>query len=139
MSNTRLTDPEILETRYPLILREFSVRKNSGGAGGTTGGNGMIREFEFTKPLTVSLLTSRRNSRPFGIQGGQPGASGVNQWIKANGAGTTENVKSTNQKSTCQKSTCQKSTCQKSTCQLQVLSKDRLRLETPGGGGFGKR
>ena len=124
MSNTRLTDPEILETRYPLILREFSVRKNSGGAGGTTGGNGMIREFEFTKPLTVSLLTSRRNSRPFGIQGGQPGASGANQWIKANGAGTTENVKSTNQKST---------------CQLQVLSKDRLRLETPGGGGFGKR
>ena len=116
MSNTRLTDPEILETRYPLVLREFAVRKNSGGAGATQGGNGMIREFEFTKPLIVSLLTSRRNSQPFGLSGGEPGLSGLNQWIRADGS--VQNAKST--------------------CELQVLSKDRLRLETPGGGGFGK-
>ena len=76
----------------------------------------MIREFEFTKPLIVSLLTSRRNSQPFGLSGGEPGLSGLNQWIRADGS--VQNAKST--------------------CELQVLSKDRLRLETPGGGGFGK-
>ena len=64
MTNTRLTDPEILETRYPVRLREWSVRRGSGGAGKHRGGDGMVREFEFLAALDVSLLTSRRATRP---------------------------------------------------------------------------
>ena len=115
MSNTRLTDPEILETRYPLILRCFAVRQNSGGSGQFAGGNGMVREVEFTKPVVLSLLTSRRSSRPFGLEGGQAGVSGINMFISKDG--TTKKLGST--------------------CETHVLPNDRLRLETPGGGGFG--
>ncbi len=115
MTNTRLTDPEILETRYPVILREFSVRQESGGRGFHHGGNGIVREIEFLKPLTVSLLTNRRLKSPYGVAGGEPGKPGVNLRIGIDG-----NVETLS-----------------SSCELRVVSGERLRLETPGGGGWG--
>ena len=115
MTNTRLTDPEVLESRCPAILREFAIRTGSGGIGQRRGGDGIVREVEFTKPLTVSLLTSRRNSRPFGLRGGQPGSAGENILVFANG----ETVKLDSQ------------------CEVKVKPGDRLRLITPGGGGYG--
>ncbi len=115
MSNTRLTDAEILESRYPLVLREFSIRRHSGGAGTHSGGDGMRRHIEFRKPLTLSLLTSRRNSRPWGMHDGEAGQSGENILVLANG--TIRRLPST--------------------CQVQVQPGDLLRLHTPGGGGWG--
>jgi 5-oxoprolinase (ATP-hydrolysing) len=117
MSNTRLTDPEILETRLPVILREFAIRRESGGAGLHRGGSGMIREFEFTAPLTLSLLTNRRNTRPFGICGGEPGESGANILSQADGRQTVLEYQ----------------------CQRLIQAGERLRLLSPGGGGYGLR
>lgn len=115
MTNTRLTDPEVLETRYPVVLREFSIRRGSGGAGHHRGGDGMIREIEFRTQLTVSLLTSRRVNSPYGMQGGMPGARGLNQLMSDGECPRTLN----------------------SRCEIQVKPGDRLRIETPGGGGWG--
>jgi 5-oxoprolinase (ATP-hydrolysing) len=116
MTNTRLTDPEVLETRYPVVLREFSIRRGSGGAGCHRGGDGMIREIEFRTELTVSLLTSRRVNSPYGMQGGMPGATGLNQLLR-DGQPPRE---------------------LDSRCEIQVKPGDRLRIETPGGGGWGQ-
>ena len=66
MTNTRITDPEIFEKRYPVILRRFCLRSGSGGAGLFRGGEGLIREIEFTQPLTVSILSERRAFEPYG-------------------------------------------------------------------------
>ncbi len=117
MSNTRLSDPEILECRYPVIVRELAIRRGSGGDGAHRGGDGMIRHIEFRSSLTLSLLTSRRRTRPYGMAGGGPGAAGVNLLIRSDGrrellADRTEVV---------------------------VEPGDSLRLLTPGGGGWGKR
>ena len=74
MTNTRITDPEILEMRYPVVLREFNYRKDSGGAGKFKGGDGVIREVEFLKDdITVGLLSERRATNPFGLNGGLDG------------------------------------------------------------------
>ncbi len=79
MTNTRLTDPEVLERRYPVRMRTFSIRRGSGGAGRCRGGDGVIRRIEFLKPLEVSILSQRRGPyAPYGLQGGQPGAFGRN-------------------------------------------------------------
>ena len=84
MTNTRLTDPEVLERRYPVRVREFSIRRGSGGAGRHRGGDGAVRELEFLRPLTVSLLTQRRGPHPpYGVAGGEPGALGRNRLIRA--------------------------------------------------------
>lgn len=78
MTNTRITDPEVLERRYPVVLREFSIRRGSGGAGKWHGGDGVRRSIEFLEPMQVSLLTERRSTQPFGLHGGMPGAPGRN-------------------------------------------------------------
>lgn len=116
MTNTRLTDPEILESRYPVRLREFTIRRNSGGSGNRRGGNGMVREIEFLKPLQISLLTNRRKLAPWGIEGGGDGKRGENWLIRADGSRTLL----------------------PSVIRLEVGPGDRLRLETPGGGGCGE-
>ena len=116
MTNTRLTDPEILESRFPVILRECSVRDHSGGAGENNGGHGLAREIEFCRSLLVSLLTNRRQKAPYGISGGGSGKPGVNLLIRD---GQTQELASQ--------------------CQLAVDAGDRLRIETPGGGGFGSK
>ncbi|KAJ8302674.1 hypothetical protein KUTeg_019070 [Tegillarca granosa] len=78
MTNTRITDPEILERRYPVILKRFHLNPNTGGKGRHCGGNGIIREYLFRKSLTLSILTERRVFQPYGLDGGENGSSGVN-------------------------------------------------------------
>ncbi|CAJ0887902.1 5279_t:CDS:10 [Entrophospora sp. SA101] len=84
MTNTRITDPEILERRYnhAILLREFSIRKGSGGQGLYKGGDGVIRDLEFREPLQVSILSERRVYHPYGLKGGKQGAKGLNLWIR---------------------------------------------------------
>jgi 5-oxoprolinase (ATP-hydrolysing) len=112
MTNTRITDPEIIERRFPVRIREFSIRRGSGGMGRFPGGDGVCREYEFLEPLTVSLLGERRLTRPFGLDGGGPGASGrdLHNGQEVPGHAT-----------------------------FDVQPGDRLRIETPGGGGYGSK
>ncbi len=117
MTNTRLTDVEVIERRYPVRVHEFSIRKGSGGAGQHQGGDGIVRKLEFLRPLNVSLLTERRGPfPPFGLNGGQPGSLGHNTLTKA---GTKEIVELGGK------------------AQLTVEAGDLLTIETPGGGGCG--
>jgi len=117
MTNTRLTDPEVIERRYPVRLHEFSIRRGSGGAGRQRGGDGIVRRIEFLKPLTVSLLTERRDEyAPFGLEGGEEGQIGTNQLRKCNSE-TDEQLPDK--------------------VLLDVSAGDILTIETPGGGGFG--
>lgn len=116
MTNTRLTDVEVLEKRYPVRLMRFEIRQGSGGRGLHSGGNGLIRQILALKPLAVSLVTSRRNTVPFGLNGGESGKSGENWLIHKDG----EQVRL------------------KSSEQLSIQAGDCIRIETPGGGGMGK-
>ena len=115
MTNTRITDPEILERRYPVVLRAFHLRTGSGGTGAHPGGEGVVREIEFLRPQTMSILSERRVLRPFGLEGGGPGAPGLNLLIRADGRTLSLGGKAT----------------------VAVGGGDRLRLLTPGGGGWG--
>jgi 5-oxoprolinase (ATP-hydrolysing) len=116
MTNTRLTDPEVIELRYPVRIREFSVRRGSGGAGQHRGGHGIVRRIEFLRELEVSLLGQRRGPyAPYGQAGGQPGALGRNTLLRADG--TTEPLPAR--------------------VQFTARLGDMLVIETPGGGGWG--
>lgn len=88
MTNTRITDPEVYELRYPIILKQFSIRQDSGGVGKHRGGNGVIREIEFRIPLSVSMLSERRVIRPYGMAGGGPGKAGLNLFVKKDADGS---------------------------------------------------
>lgn len=113
MTNTAITDPEILELRYPVRLRQFSIRHGSGGSGQWRGGDGVVREFEFLATLTVSLLTQHRKAGPFGLNGGADGKLGRQTMHHADGS--TELLPSS--------------------ASILVHAGDRLVMETPGGGG----
>jgi 5-oxoprolinase (ATP-hydrolysing) len=115
MTNTRITDPEILERRYPVLLREFSVRRGSGGLGRFKGGDGLVREIEFLEPLNVAILSERRVFSPYGLEGGGPGERGLNLFIRADGRVLNIGAKN----------------------EIRAEPGDRLRVLTPGGGGFG--
>ncbi len=115
MTNTRLTDPEVLEARYPVVLRRFEIRAGSGGRGRWSGGDGVVREVEFREPMEVSLLTQRRTTRPFGMKGGDAGKPGVN--AKRRRDGTLKPLPGV--------------------CSLTVEPGECIRIETPGGGGWG--
>jgi 5-oxoprolinase (ATP-hydrolysing) len=115
MTNSRLTDPEILEERFPVRLERFGLRRGSGGAGRWSGGDGVVRELRFLAPLTVALLSGSRRVPPFGLAGGEPGRCGRNGLARA-GAGWQELP---------------------GCAELMVAPGDRLRIETPGGGGYG--
>ena len=82
MTNTRITDPEIYELRYPIILRQFSIRQGSGGVGRYRGGDGVIREMEFREAVSASMLSERRVFRPYGMAGGGSGKAGLNLYVK---------------------------------------------------------
>lgn len=116
-TNTRITDPEILERRYPVVLREFSLRKGSGGDGHYKGGDGVVREIEPLRPLVMSILSERRALQPYGMNGGNPGKCGLNLLIKKGGLKVNIGGK----------------------CSTEIDSGDRIRIETPGGGGFGEK
>jgi 5-oxoprolinase (ATP-hydrolysing) len=116
MTNTRLTDPEVIEQRYPVRVQQFAIRSLSGGRGEHPGGCGVVRCLEFLAPLQVSILSQRRGPHaPYGLAGGQPGALGCNFLLRHDG--TRQQLPGR--------------------AQLQVQPGDRLVIETPGGGGFG--
>ncbi|MDB5366383.1 MAG: oplAH, partial [Rhodospirillales bacterium] len=115
MTNSRLTDVEILETRYPVRLERFAIRRGSGGAGRFHGGDGVVRQIRFLSPMTVSVLANRRVQEPFGLEGGQPGKRGSTQILRADG--TAEALPSS--------------------ARIEVPAGASLLIETPGGGGFG--
>ena len=116
MTNTRITDPEILERRYPVVLRRFGLRPGSGGQGRNRGGDGTVREMEFTEPLVVSILSERRALQPYGMCGGEGGARGLN-FLKRGGAGTVISLGGKNT--------------------VEVQPGDTLSIFSPGGGGYG--
>jgi 5-oxoprolinase (ATP-hydrolysing) len=116
MTNTRITDVEVLERRHPLILRRFAIRRGSGGEGRYPGGDGVVRELEATAPLTASLLTERRDRAPFGLAGGGSGKPGCNRLVRPSGEERDLGGKA----------------------RLELEPGDRLVIETPGGGGFGR-
>jgi 5-oxoprolinase (ATP-hydrolysing) len=116
MTNTRLTDPEVMEQRYPVRVLEFAIRRGSGGAGRFTGGDGVTRRLQFLQPLVLSLLSQRRGPyAPYGLQGGQPGALGRNRLIRVNGKVIELHER----------------------IRTRVESGDTVCIETPGGGGWG--
>ncbi|CAO2839915.1 unnamed protein product [Amaranthus hypochondriacus] len=115
MTNTRMTDPEIFEQRYPVILHRFGLRENSGGAGAHRGGDGLVREIEFRRPVIVSLLTERRVHAPRGLRGGEEGARGANYLITKDKRKIYLGGKNT----------------------INVQGGETVVILTPGGGGFG--
>jgi 5-oxoprolinase (ATP-hydrolysing) len=115
MTNSRLTDPEVLESRYPVRVESFAVRDSSGGAGAARGGDGVVRQIKFLAPMTAAILSDRRTVAPFGLNGGDAGAKGRNAVVRHDGsveelAGTAE---------------------------TRVAPGDAIIIETPGGGGIG--
>ncbi|EDN67722.1 Hydantoinase B/oxoprolinase [Beggiatoa sp. PS] len=114
-TNSRLTDPEILEWRFPVLLESFSIRKNSGGKGCYQGGDGVVRRIRFREALTASILSGHRRIPPYGMAGGQPGQTGKN-WIERVD-GTQENLAAT--------------------ASVDMQPGDVFVIETPGGGGYG--
>ena len=115
MTNSRLTDPEVLEWRFPVLVEAFAIRPNSGGAGRHRGGHGIRRALRFREAMTASILSSHRTVAPFGLAGGQPGAKGRN-WVQR-ADGTVADLGSQ--------------------ASVHVQPGDVLIIETPGGGGFG--
>jgi 5-oxoprolinase (ATP-hydrolysing) len=85
MTNSRLTDPEVLETRYPVLLEEFSIRKGSGGEGTHKGGDGVLRRIRFREAMTAAMLSTRRETAPFGLAGGGDAQRGSNSVVRTNG------------------------------------------------------
>jgi 5-oxoprolinase (ATP-hydrolysing) len=115
MTNTRMTDPEVLELRYPVRLEEFSIRRNSGGAGSWRGGDGARRRVRFLEPMTAVIVASRRNVAPFGLAGGADGLPG-RQWVERSD-GSSDVLAGTDR--------------------ADLAPGDVFVIETPGGGGFG--
>ena len=116
MTNSRLTDPEVLEWRFPVQLESFSIRKNSGGKGLNMGGDGVDRRMRFLETMTVNIIAGHRKIPPYGLSGGGPGALGENYVIHADDSVSSLGTKG----------------------QIEVGKNDLFILKTPGGGGFGK-
>ena len=117
MTNTRITDPEVLEHRFPEIrLERFAIRRGSGGKGRHRGGNGVIREVRFLEPRKVSILSERRRYAPYGVAGGRPGRKGRNILVRADGTRKSLGGK----------------------VERLIRAGERIIIETPGGGGFGE-
>jgi 5-oxoprolinase (ATP-hydrolysing) len=116
MTNSRLTDPEVLEWRFPVRLESFRIRRDSGGAGRHRGGDGVERRIRFLEPMTAVLLANHRRIAPFGVAGGEPGAKGRNWIERADGRHEEYGA----------------------TFSTAVERDDVIVIQTPGGGGFGK-
>jgi 5-oxoprolinase (ATP-hydrolysing) len=116
MTNSRLTDPEVLEARFPVLVEEFSIRRGSGGAGEWSGGDGAVRRIRFREPMHANVLANRRRVPPAGLGGGKDGRGGVNRIERADGR--VEKLAAT--------------------ASADMAAGDVFVIETPGGGGFGK-
>ena len=92
MTNTRITDVEIMERRYPVLVRRFALRHGTGGAGQHPGGDGVTRELEFRRDVKCSILSERRVYQPYGMNGGEPAALGLNLWVSKDRHGTERTV-----------------------------------------------
>lgn len=117
MTNSRLTDVEVLEHRYPVLIEKFGIRQGSGGIGQYVGGNGAERRIRFLEPMSVSILSGRRATRPFGLSGGQSGKSGKTTIERRDGS----------------------MDCLSYSASTEVSAGDVVVVSTPGGGGFGNR
>ena len=117
MTNSRLTDPEVLETRFPVLLEEFSIRRGSGGDGANRGGDGAVRRVRFLEPLTAAILSNHRRTAPFGLSGGEDGAVGDNRVERVDGTADPLGA----------------------TAEVSMGIGDVFVIETPGGGGFGAK
>ncbi len=115
MTNTRMTDPEVLEKRFPVRVDTFSIREGSGGRGQHRGGDGIVRELRFLDRMTVTTLTSHRDTRPFGVAGGEDGAPGENSIVRADGS--RQRLAGNDH--------------------TEVAPGDVFAMKTPGGGGWG--
>lgn len=115
MTNSRLTDPEVLEDRYPVRLEKFEIRNNSGGKGIQNGGDGMHRQIRFLQPMTAAMISGHRKIKPAGLNGGGDGECGVNQVIRVDG--TVEKLEGL--------------------AQVEMNAGDCFDVQTPGGGAFG--
>jgi 5-oxoprolinase (ATP-hydrolysing) len=116
MTNSRLTDPEVLEWRFPVVLEEFRIRKGSGGAGRFRGGDGVTRRIRFLEPMTLAILSGHRTVPPPGLAGGGPGEVGSSRIVRADGR--VETLAAADKR--------------------EVGPGDVWWLETPGGGGYGR-
>jgi len=115
MTNTRLTDPEVLEWRFPVLLESFAIRRGSGGAGRHHGGDGVVRLIRFREAMTAAILSGHRRVPPYGLEGGAPGAVGRN-WVERTD-GRREEFGGAHA--------------------VEMNAGDVFVIETPGGGGFG--
>jgi 5-oxoprolinase (ATP-hydrolysing) len=117
MTNSRLTDPEVLEFRFPVRLESFEIRANSGGQGRFKGGNGGVRRLKFLEPMTASILSNGRVHPAFGMNGGEPGSAGINRVVRTdNSVEELEHI-----------------------AQVAMQAGDVFEVHTPGGGGYGKQ
>jgi 5-oxoprolinase (ATP-hydrolysing) len=116
MTNSRLTDPEVLEFRFPVRLESYEIRYGSGGSGRWKGGNGGVRRVRFLEPMTASILSNGRKHGAFGLTGGGAGAVGINRVIRNDGA--VEDLGHIGQ--------------------AEMKPGDIFEIHTPGGGGYGK-
>jgi 5-oxoprolinase (ATP-hydrolysing) len=115
MTNSRLTDPEVLETRYPVLIERFAIRRGSGGEGAHRGGDGIERRIRFREPMQAGILSNRRRVAPCGIEGGGDALPGINKVVRADG---TEELLS-------------------ATASAEMAAGDAFVILTPGGGGYG--
>jgi 5-oxoprolinase (ATP-hydrolysing) len=116
MTNSRLTDPEVLEFRFPVRLESYAIRQGSGGAGRWHGGDGGVRRVRFLEPMTAGILSNGRVYPAFGMAGGQPGLPGINRVVRADG--TVQELSHIGQ--------------------VDMQTGDVFEIHTPGGGGFGE-
>jgi 5-oxoprolinase (ATP-hydrolysing) len=142
MTNTRLTDPEVFESRYPLRLVRFEIRGSSGGTGKHRGGHGVIREIEFLEPLEVSIISQRRARGPYGLMGGAAGAPGRNALVRAaiQDQGRKGGARQLNSEHRDQAIVGSKDQGEHlpGIASFSASPGDRLIIETPGGGGWGQ-
>jgi 5-oxoprolinase (ATP-hydrolysing) len=115
MTNSRLTDPEVLESRYPVLLEEFRIREGSGGVGKHRGGDGVVRRIRFREAMNAAILSTRRETSPFGLCGGEDAQRGATTIVRTDGA--REALKHADE--------------------TNVAPGDCIEIATPGGGGFG--
>jgi 5-oxoprolinase (ATP-hydrolysing) len=115
MTNSRLTDPELMEARFPVLVESFSIRTGSGGAGAHRGGDGVVRRIRFREAMDAGILSNRRRVPPFGLADGAPGALGINRVERADGSVEVLGA----------------------TASAAMAPGDVFVIETPGGGGFG--